>query len=82
MTLVVIPYPGDWHMLMNYQYPLIKAYFDAYLKLELFQIIVNAQCWVKVGQCPLVQPCLGAVLDHSHLANANFTIQTSNPSIV
>ncbi len=28
----LIPYPGDWHMLMNYQYPLMKAYFDAGLK--------------------------------------------------
>ena len=22
------PYPGDWHLLKNYQVPLIKAYFD------------------------------------------------------
>ncbi len=28
----LIPYPGDWHMLMNYLYPLMKAYFDAGLK--------------------------------------------------
>ena len=28
----VIPYPGDWHMLRNYQKPLMKAYFDAGLK--------------------------------------------------
>jgi len=28
----VIPYPGDWHMLMNYQAALMKAYYDAGLK--------------------------------------------------
>ena len=28
----VIPYPGDWHMLMNYQSALMKAYYDAGLK--------------------------------------------------
>ena len=28
----LIPYPGDWHMLYNYQYPLMKAYYDAGLK--------------------------------------------------
>lgn len=25
----LIPYPGDWHMLMNYQVALMKPYFDA-----------------------------------------------------
>ena len=28
----VLPYPGDWHALKNYQTALIKAYFDAGLK--------------------------------------------------
>ena len=28
----LIPYPGDWHLLMNYQSALIKPYFDAGLK--------------------------------------------------
>ena len=28
----VILYPGDWHMLMNYQSALMKAYYDAGLK--------------------------------------------------
>ena len=28
----VISYPGDWHMLRNYQKPLMKAYFDVGLK--------------------------------------------------
>ena len=28
----LIPYPGDWHMLMNYQSALMKPYFDAGLK--------------------------------------------------
>ncbi len=28
----VIPYPGDWHMVMNYQHVLMKAYYDAGLK--------------------------------------------------
>ena len=28
----VLPYPGDWHLLKNYQYALIKPYFDAGLK--------------------------------------------------
>ena len=28
----VIPFPGDWHMLMNYQSAIIKPYFDAGLK--------------------------------------------------
>ena len=30
--LWLIPYPGDWHMLMNYQSALMKPYFDAGLK--------------------------------------------------
>ena len=25
----LIPYPGDWYALWNYQIPLMKAYFDA-----------------------------------------------------
>ena len=28
----VLPYPGDGHLLKNYQYALIKPYFDAGLK--------------------------------------------------
>ena len=28
----VIAYPGDWHMLMNLQSALMKAYYDAGLK--------------------------------------------------
>ena len=28
----LIPYPGDWHMLMNYQIAVMKPYFDAGLK--------------------------------------------------
>ena len=28
----LIPFPGDWHMLMNYQPAIMKAYFDAGLK--------------------------------------------------
>ena len=28
----LIPYPGDWHMLMNFQTPIMKAYYDAGLK--------------------------------------------------
>ena len=28
----VLPYPVDWHLLKNYQYALIKPYFDAGLK--------------------------------------------------
>ena len=28
----LIPFPGDWHMLMNYQHALMKPYFDARLK--------------------------------------------------
>ena len=30
--LWLITYPGDWHMLMNYQSALMKPYFDAGLK--------------------------------------------------
>lgn len=30
--LWLIPYPGDWHMLMNFQSALLKPYFDAGLK--------------------------------------------------
>ena len=28
----VLPIPGDWHMLMNYQIAIMKPYFDARLK--------------------------------------------------
>ena len=28
----VLPYPGDWHLLKNYQYALMKPYSDAGLK--------------------------------------------------
>ncbi len=33
----LLPYPGDWHLLFNYQSALIKPYFDAGLK-ELAQV--------------------------------------------
>ena len=28
----LIPFPGDWHMLMNYQHAIMKPYLDAGLK--------------------------------------------------
>ena len=28
----LIPFPGDWRMLMNYQHAIMKPYFDAGLK--------------------------------------------------
>ena len=29
---LLIPFPGDWHMLINYQHAIMKPYFDAGLK--------------------------------------------------
>ena len=31
----VLPIPGDWHLLRNYQYPLMKAFFDAELLVQI-----------------------------------------------
>ena len=38
----VVPYPGDWHTLMNYQKALMKPYFDAGLK-SLAEVAVTQQ---------------------------------------
>lgn len=39
----MLPYPGDWHILKNYQTALMQAYFDAGLK-ELAQAAGYACC--------------------------------------
>ena len=43
----VIPFPGDWHLLMNYQKVLMKPYFDAGLK-QLAQVAGQLQQYKAV----------------------------------
>ena len=48
----MLPYPGDWHVLKNYQIALIKLYFDAGIK-QLAQaagyptVAIQAGCKLK-----------------------------------
>ena len=55
----VVVYPGDWHLLKNYQLSLMKSYFDAGLNLEawerLFRVMMELFLATDTQVSPFIQ---------------------------
>ena len=66
----VIPYPGDWHMLMNYQTALIKPYYDVGLK-----ALASAAGYPPAS----IQSCSQFTQTHNFIMEALEAVYHANP---